>query len=264
MNEARRSPEPARTVHSLLPPRLQRSVSLLAAVAIGVALFGFLTGIREPGRPDRPHPPALAMNEAVPPAVTYAELPAAKRGPNANWHPSLAELKSDRPGVYEPVTRTEEMKLAALADRARNRAFDGAPPTIPHPVEARSAAACLACHGEGVKVGDRVASKVSHAHQSNCTQCHVEQSPAGSPFRAEPPSENAFIGVYRAGPGERASPGAPPTIPHRTWMRENCASCHGLVTRSGTRTTHPWLTNCTQCHAPSASLDQTYFDGDRK
>jgi cytochrome c-type protein NapB len=170
-------------------------------------------------------------------------------------------LRSDRPGPFDPVTRTEEMKLAALADRARNRAYDGAPPTIPHPVEAQSAASCLACHGEGLKVGDRVASKVSHAHLSNCTQCHVEQSPGGLPFRAEG-TENGFVGVYRAGPGERASPGAPPTIPHHTWMRENCSSCHGPVTRPGTRTTHPWLTSCTQCHAPSAALDQRDFAGD--
>jgi cytochrome c-type protein NapB len=78
------------------------------------------------------------------------------------------------------------------------------------------------------------------------------------------PAETAFVGVYRAGPGERANPGAPPTIPHHTWMRENCNSCHGLVTRPGTRTTHPWLTNCTQCHAPSAAHDQVEFTGGRR
>jgi cytochrome c-type protein NapB len=152
------------------------------------------------------------------------------------------------------------MKLAALADRAKNRAYDGAPPIIPHPVEAQSAASCLACHGEGLKIGERIASKISHAHLTNCTQCHVEQSRSGLPWAVEPPV-NDFVGVYRAGPGERANPGAPPTIPHHTWMRENCASCHGLVTRPGIRTTHPWLTNCTQCHAPSATLDQVNFFG---
>jgi cytochrome c-type protein NapB len=105
-------------------------------------------------------------------------------------------------------------------------------------------------------VGDRVASKMSHALMTNCTQCHVEQ--------AAVPAQTGFVGVYRAGPGERASPGAPPTIPHHTWLRADCSSCHGLVTRPGTRTTHPWLTNCTQCHAPSAALDQVGFAGDRK
>lgn len=233
----------------------------LLAVTIGVALFGFLTGIRERPGANRPRPPEPVPTRGVPAAVAYAELPTAGIGPNANRHPSLADLTFDRPGVFDPVVRTEEMKLAALADRARNRAYDGAPPTIPHPVEARSAAACLACHGEGLKVGDRVASKISHAHLSNCTQCHAEGSPVGLPFRAVTSAENTFTGVYRAGPGERASPGAPPTIPHHTWMREACASCHGLLTRPGTRTTHPWLTNCTQCHVPSAALDRVDFTG---
>jgi cytochrome c-type protein NapB len=101
-----------------------------------------------------------------------------------------------------------------------------------------------------------MASKMSHVVMTNCTQCHVEQSPV--------PAETTFVGVYRAGPGERANPGAPPTIPHHTWLRDNCNSCHGLVSRPGTRTTHPWLTNCTQCHVPSAALDQLDFDGGRK
>jgi cytochrome c-type protein NapB len=104
---------------------------------------------------------------------------------------------------------------------------------------------------------------MSHSHLSNCTQCHIESSRSDLPFAAEFP-ETGFVGVYRAGPGERASPGAPPTIPHHTWMRENCTSCHGLVTRSGTRTTHPWLTNCAQCHAPSAALDQVQFEVPRR
>lgn len=242
------------------PPVRSRWFAALLAVTTGVALFGFLTGIREPARTDRLRPAEPVPSAGVPEAVAYAELPTAKLGPNRNRHTSLAELTFDRPGVFDPVVRTEEMKLTALADRARNRAYDGAPPTIPHPVEARSAAACLACHGEGLKVGDRVASKMSHAHFSNCTQCHVEQSPAGSPFRTDV-TETGFVGVFRAGPGDRASPGSPPTIPHHTWMRENCASCHGLVTRPGTRTTHPWLTNCTQCHAPSAALDRVDFTG---
>lgn len=254
MNQTPAPPDKPHTAADLLPRRLQRFATLLAAVAIGTALFGLLTGLREPPRPDRPAPPPTE-HHAAPAAVGYSDLPSAAR-PNAGWDRSLSQLRFYKPDVFAPVVRTEEMKRAALADRARNRAYDGAPPTIPHPVEARSAASCLACHGEGLKVGDRVASKMSHAVMTNCTQCHVEQSPV--------PAETAFVGVFRAGPGERASPGAPPTIPHHTWMRENCLSCHGLVTRPGTRTTHPWLTNCTQCHAPSAALDQVEFAGGRK
>ena len=201
---------------------------------------------------------ATVMSKGLVQAIVVGEkdLPGAAIRPNVGWDRGLSQLKTDRPDVFAPVTRTDAMKLAALADRAKNRAYDGAPPTVPHPVDSQSVAACLACHGEGVRVGDRVASKLSHPVMTNCTQCHVEQAPV--------PVESGFAGVYRAGPGERASPGAPPTIPHHTWLRENCTSCHGLVTRPGTRTTHPWLTNCTQCHAPSAALDQVGFAGDRK
>lgn len=255
MSETPAPPDHPHTAADLLPRRVQRFATLIAAVTVGVALFGFLTGLREPPRPERPSPPP-ADHHAAPAAVAYSELPTAPIRPNGGWDRSLSQLKFDKPGVFDPVVRTEEMKLAALADRARNRAYDGAPPTVPHPVDSQSAASCLACHGEGIKVGDRVASKMSHAAMTNCTQCHVEQSPV--------PAVTAFVGVYRAGPGERANPGAPPTIPHHTWMRENCTSCHGLVTRPGTRTTHPWLTNCTQCHAPSAALDQVEFTGGRK
>lgn len=253
MSESVPPPEPRRTADDLMPPRLRRFIPLLAVIGISVAMVGFVTGIREPRRTERGVVPAVAHVAGIPASVNYSELPATNLGPNAKWEQSLAQLKYDKPGVFDPVTRTEEMKLAALADRARNRAYDGAPPTIPHPVEAQSVTSCLACHGEGLKMGDRIASRISHAQMTNCTQCHVGQAPSLV--------ESSFVGVFRAGPGGRASPGAPPTVPHHTWMRENCASCHGLVTRPGTRTTHPWLTNCTQCHAPSAALDQLDFSG---
>lgn len=254
-------PGPSGAADPLVPVGWKRFTPLLAAVGISIAIVGYVVGIREPRTAERPAAAVQGRAAGAPVAVDYSDLPTARLRPNAGQEQSLSQLRYDKPGVFDAVTRTEEMKLAALADRARNRAFDGAPPTIPHPVETQSAASCLACHGEGVKVGDRVASKMSHAHLSNCTQCHAEGLPVGLPFRAEPPSENTFTGVYRAGPGTRASPGAPPTIPHHTWMRENCTSCHGLLTRPGTRTTHPWLTNCTQCHAPSAALDQVDFTG---
>lgn len=256
MNENAQDSEQARTADHLVPAGLRRFVPLLAIVGLSVATVGFVTGIREPRKTERGAVSVVPHTSSVPAAVNYSELPNATFRPNAHGAQYLDQLKFEKPGIFDAVTRTNEMKLAALADRARNRAYDGAPPTIPHPVDALSAASCLACHGEGLKVGDRIASKISHAHLTNCVQCHVEQTAISV--------ENAFVGVYRAGPGERASPGAPPTIPHHTWMRENCTSCHGLVTRAGTRTTHPWLTNCAQCHAPSAVLDQVDFSGAKR
>ena len=51
--------------------------------------------------------------------------------------------------------------------------------------------------------------------------------------------------------GDRATPGAPPRIPHRVLMRENCVACHdGPGAREEVRTTHPERWRCRQCHVP--------------
>lgn len=251
MNDQIPPEPPHHSPEDIFPTFMKRFVPVMLTIGAGVTLVGFILGIREPRKTERTPRPASGQTSNAPPAPSYTELASANLRPNPRGKESLTQLKFDKPGIFDPVTRTEEMKLAALADRARNRAFDGAPPTIPHPVDAQSAASCLACHQEGLIVGGRVASKISHPLLTNCTQCHVEQSSATV--------ENGFLGVYRAGPGERATPGAPPTIPHPIWLRENCTSCHGLIARPGIRTTHPWLTNCTQCHAPRAELDQLHF-----
>ncbi|MFO0949247.1 MAG: diheme cytochrome c precursor [Planctomycetota bacterium] len=245
---------------NLVPFRLRRFIPIIGAVIVGLALFGYLVGLKEMAPVERVATEPAVPEGNIPAAVTYAEMPTARLKPNPLDQQTLKDLKFDQPGLFDPVVRTEAMKLASLADRARNRAYDGAPPTAPHPVDQLSVAACLACHKDGIKVGDRVASRMSHALLSNCTQCHVSQI-SELPAAEQEESLAAFLGIERAGPGERASPGAPPTIPHHTWMRENCSSCHGVLTRSGTRTTHPWLTNCTQCHAPSADRDRSIFAG---
>jgi len=241
------------------PTLSNRWATLATAAALTLAFLGYLRGIREPAPVELPAAPVVVPVGEVPVAVPYADLPRAALQPNAGWHADLATLKSARPGPFDPVVRTEAMKLAALEDRARNRAFDTAPPTIPHGIEATSPAACLACHGPGLTVGDRVATRMSHPHYGSCTQCHVESARPEFAAHAGEVAGNEFQGVGRAGPGYRIGPGAPPAIPHTTWMRQDCTSCHGLVTRPGLRTTHPWLTNCVQCHAPSAALDQVGF-----
>jgi cytochrome c-type protein NapB len=225
-------------------------MTMAGAIAAGIGLAGFLIGLAEPvtvTRADRSVParsfPAVF---AVP---SYREISSTLNGPNHGWSSQLSKLKQDRPGMFDPVVRTPEMKDAALRDRLRTRAFDGAPPVIPHAVEQQSAASCPVCHGEGLKLGDRVATRVSHPHFANCQQCHVE------PQRAEIPAaidsqwpDSMFDGLLRSGPGTRAMPGVPPTIPHTLHLRSDCLSCHGLVTRPGLRTTHPWRQNCVQCH----------------
>jgi cytochrome c-type protein NapB len=246
--------EPSPPAESLRSTRL---APVLGALAIGAATLGFVAGMREPPSTERPTRPSVqdTGSQSVPRAVPYYRLADDHPRPNARWHSRLASLKSETLDPFAPVVRTDELKQQALADRAEVRAFDGAPPTIPHPVEQQTDANCLACHSQGMKIGERVASRMSHSLLTNCTQCHV--STTSLPFAtAVEPVESDFVGVYRAGAGERAWTGAPPAIPHSTWMRQDCASCHGLVARPGLRTTHIWRTNCTQCHAPSAKLDQ--------
>lgn len=84
----------------------------------------------------------------------------------------------------------------------------------------------------------------------------VSRRREGPPTPPPPLSSNSFVGEQPVFPGARAWPGAPPTIPHTTFMRINCASCHGVAGALGMRSTHPFRDSCTQCHAPSATRDQ--------
>ncbi|MCH5375579.1 MAG: nitrate reductase cytochrome c-type subunit, partial [Planctomycetes bacterium] len=118
-------------------------------------------------------------------------------------------------------------------------------------------AACYACHGEGAVIGQRIANRMSHGPLSNCLQCHA--APPPQPFAELETAEpvNTFVGLAAPVSAERAFEGAPPIIPHSTWMREQCLSCHGgLVGWPGLEVTHRWRTNCRQCHATSAVLEQ--------
>ncbi len=139
--------------------------------------------------------------------------------------------------------------------RARNRAYDGAPPTVPHPIAQQAWPNCLTCHDRGMRVAANTAPAICHTAMQSCTQCHVVSTAPFPASRRRPSADNTFAGLESAARGERAWPGAPPTIPHATLMRARCASCHGELAL-GLRTRHPWRQSCTQCHAPSAALDQ--------
>jgi len=242
------------------PLKSGRPMAIVGAVAAGLGLVGFLVGISEPVEARRATRSMAVAPITAQPAPTYREINSALVGTNVGWGSPLATLKQDRPGILEKVVRTSAMKNTALHDRLRTRAFDGAPPVVPHRIEHQSSTSCLVCHGEGLKLGEKIATKVSHPHFANCLQCHVEQS-GSVPFltgTSEPIPSNSFAGVLRSGPGTRSMPGAPPTIPHATQLRGDCMSCHGLVARPGLRTTHPWLTNCTQCHAANGEAERPH------
>lgn len=235
-----------------------RGLSIGFALVFGISLVGYLAGTGSPpSRETPPRPPSPTA--AAPPAISYSGLSSApRRGPNAGWKSSDLESAQVPQGEALPPGPARDAALVgALEARAERRAYDGAPPTIPHPIDQGGPPECLACHAEGMAFEGRVAPKMSHAAYTSCTQCHApEASPP--PWRGGPSlSEgNTFEGLRSVAQGERAWEGAPPTIPHRTTLREACASCHGPHGHPAIRSTHLPRQSCTQCHAPSAALDQ--------
>jgi cytochrome c-type protein NapB len=246
----------------MTPTRKANGKALFAVVVVSVAIAGYFTGLQAPMKVTARTAPAAAsepeasdrlpLGVGVIPATHYSDMAAlsVERGP----HTQLASLKS----VVKPLAEIRidpQEKLTALQQRARNRAFNGAPPTIPHAIDQQSDASCVACHKDGVLTESLRISRMSHAFLPNCTQCHVESHPRHLPatvFR-----ENSFAGLPAPTAGPRAFASAPPQIPHSTWMRSDCMSCHGYEGLHGLRTTHPWRNSCQQCHAPSAEMEQT-------
>lgn len=127
--------------------------------------------------------------------------------------------------------------------RRTQRAYDGAPPVIPHGVASLGRQDCLNCHREGMDLGsDGLAPRTPHAERSQCRQCHVEQLAAGDFART------TFVAWRGPRRGTRAFRGAPPTLPHPVNGRETCLGCHGVNGGSPLRTPHPDRANCLQCH----------------
>ncbi|MBK8998979.1 MAG: nitrate reductase cytochrome c-type subunit [Myxococcales bacterium] len=226
-----------------------------AAAVVTGAVVGYFTATRNPPRADKPSAEPAPREAGRMPG--YAEIGEQRRGPNADMYAAAVDgLNAGKPGAFEPVIQSEAERQAVILARAGRRAYDGAPPTIPHEVKQKDFPDCMACHAEGAKVAGKRAPRMSHARYDNCTQCHV---PSTAPAPLPPPQtpvENEFAGLASRGKGLRAWPGAPPTIPHPTLMRSECSSCHGTGGPNGIRSTHPYRESCTQCHAGNAALDQ--------
>lgn len=164
------------------------------------------------------------------------------RGPWALLLGTLCLAASSLGGCAEPVSAA-----AALVVRA-NRAYDGAPPTIPHGVEELGRHNCQACHTSGTIVWEgKTAPKTPHPELVRCTQCHLERR-ADTLF-ADNDHEPGFYARSL-----RQHEFAPWRIPHPLTLRENCLACHdqNLDPEWGLRTTHPERSRCTQCHVPAA------------
>lgn len=259
------------------------ALTLFLIGVMAIAMVGFLVGIGGPlsdseggaagGEVSQHNPHDGAPHDGAPhddggapqrtyPSSTYTELRTHPIGPNRDFQNVPFSFSTANAAVLgtQPVTR--EMKTRALAERAERRAFNGAPPTIPHAVDAVSSAACLGCHGTGVDIAGRVARPIPHAPYENCQQCHAAELDT---FESLPPfAESVFVGLPAPFEGTRAWIGAPPVIPHSSQMREECLGCHGPLGREGLRTSHPERKVCTQCHAFSAKFDHVAGVGDPK
>lgn len=242
-------------------PKFARSlrlwqVGLLAAVAL--AVVGFFTGTR--GIPERGgYHHSVGGETASARAPKQRDMAEHRYGARrAAQEQAFSALRTPPRALTDSVALDADAYAHAVSERSLGRAYDGAPPTIPHAVDQRGAPACLTCHADGMRVDDKIARPLSHAPLSNCLQCHTTRS-AGVPLREPLPHQVAeqttFEGLARSGPGERAWPGAPPQMPHKSFMRERCTSCHG-VWATGLASSHPYRQSCTQCHAPAASSEQ--------
>lgn len=146
----------------------------------------------------------------------------------------------------------DEVGRSPATVRAERRLYDGAPPVVAHTDFGMT---CTQCHNErGIQV-EGVGYAPASPHEatrgmsamSRCRQCHVFQ------LTDETFVANSFAGLrqdLRA--GRRLNDLSPPTIPHKVFMRENCAACHtGTAAREEIRTSHPDRLRCRQCHVPA-------------
>lgn len=258
---------------------------LLAIVVISVSVAGYFTGIQSPmnkgeswiphtGRrtntestTENPAPEPIHASGVIP-ATQYARMNRTLAGRGTRPDPvtnrklleRMAKNANERVWSSETVILKPSLdqKISDLEIRSQNRQFNGAPPTVPHPIDPISDASCVACHKSGGVSKTLRIPQMSHQFLTKCTQCHVESG--SSQIARAPFAESTFVGLPAPLEGPRAFPQAPPLIPHSTWMRSNCLACHGPAGRTGLQSTHPWRKNCLQCHPPSFELDQAPID----
>ena len=222
-----------------------RTIGMVSAAVVAIAAIGFVTGTQASRYVATEPPGARERVEGVPGAFdarTHAEL--AIRPWELTPAPAGSPPSAAPPGPREHVGSV---------------AYSGAPPTIPHPVRSGAAAECLSCHQDGWRLGDAWANPIPHRELSSCTQCHVSANPplGGIPDEGPAAVPSTFEGWRRTARGSRAYAAAPPTVPHPTFMRDRCVSCHGPLGRAPLQTPHPERQSCVQCHvAPQSGPPQ--------
>ena len=171
---------------------------------------------------------------------------------------------ADSPGAAAVTASHEstegDVEYAERAARAANRAFYTAPPVIPHELYPSSAGDCLTCHREEGTFFGKTSTRTPHPQLTNCTQCHVASRPVFSETEAGG-IETSWKGLDSPTEGTRAHLVAPPTMPHRKFLREDCQSCHSHRSPNVTmRGPHPERSSCSQCHV---AVENSEFEIER-
>lgn len=171
----------------------------------------------------------------------------------AGEKPAASPVYSEQRNFAQPA-RPSPVSPASPGDRV---AFLGAPPAMPHTFAGdRDGRYCLECHARVSRIEKRQSAiaPVPHAEFSQCQQCHVSGvNQAITPFR-----DSTFVGLGLPGKGSRAHAYAPPTVPHQTFMRDNCVACHGPSGKQRIASPHPWRSQCQQCHVSEATQNYTH------
>jgi cytochrome c-type protein NapB len=244
--------------------------SILAVLLIIVSMAsvsGFFMGLRQSKDDDQwqslwqPADEASEEEQKIfPIAPLYKDIPNTPWKANKEWRNDLANLPRQKMnlGAQKPLGTAE--RVLVLKGRSERRAYDGAPPMIPHAINYRDVDSCNVCHAQdaNVLIAGRRSPAMSHPFMANCTQCHAPAEGLAMIQHSGTVGlvvENQFVGVSHSGSGSRAYRGAPPTVPHRISMRQNCMSCHGPGMPDAITTSHPMRSNCLQCHAQDANYD---------
>lgn len=239
---------------------------LVASAATGVGAA--VVAVRRAPPPREAAPPVIGVAPVVAPTPPIPAEAGVFR-----TTPAMQAIRPELPRQRQahPRTRTTFRFL---------RAYDGAPPRIPHalsPEEYRTGV-CATCHERG-GYSLRFAAYVPvtpHAELGMCLQCHVgdDQVMGLASAGADPNSRCPLChGPTGGRPRPEASatwpttewpilpprtPGLlPPPIPHDLQLRGNCLACHGgPAAVADLRTSHAERANCRQCHlAPEPGAD---------
>ena len=245
-----------------------RNTLAVLLIIVGIAsVSGFFMGMRQSNNDEawqsswQAAADASVEEQAVyPEAPLYKDIPTTKWKANKEWRNELANLPRQKMNLVSQKPLDTAERVLVLKGRSARRAYDGAPPMIPHAINYRDVESCTVCHAQdsNIMIAGRRSPAMSHPFMSNCTQCHAPSEGLAMLQHSGTVGlvvDNQFIGATHSGSGSRAYPGAPPTIPHRVSMRQNCMSCHGPGMPDAVTTSHPMRSNCLQCHAQDSSYD---------